>query len=76
MKDCCRKCKYYMNKKDLSGYCIMNKTKSYLKNKISIIRKLFWFKCPDCSGKLVVEMFDMEIDTLVYQCVDCRKEWV
>lgn len=22
MKDCCRKCKYYMNKKELSGYCM------------------------------------------------------
>lgn len=33
-------------------------------------------KCPDCKGKLKIEMYDMEFDNLVYQCKNCGKEWI
>lgn len=32
--------------------------------------------CPECNGRMKSEFLDMEIDSLVYKCTKCGKEWL
>jgi len=33
-------------------------------------------KCPDCTSPMESTMLDMQFDKLVYECTNCKKEWI
>lgn len=47
-----------------------------LRTHIDKLKGLFKLHCPLCGGEMKVEMFDMELDRLVYKCKKCGKEWI
>lgn len=40
------------------------------------IKDIFSLHCPECNGRMKSEYLDIEIDTLVYKCEECNKEWI
>lgn len=40
------------------------------------IKDIFSLHCPECNGRMESEYLDIEIDTLVYKCEECNKEWI
>lgn len=47
-----------------------------MKRLVSFIKNLFSLHCPDCGGILKCEFLDMEMDSRVYKCNFCGKEWL
>lgn len=33
-------------------------------------------KCPECEAPIKSTMLDMQFDSLVYECTNCKKEWI
>lgn len=48
---------------------------SRIKKIINKIIDLLSQHCPKCGGRMKSEYLDMEIDSLVYKCTKCEKEW-
>lgn len=40
------------------------------------VDKYLKFHCPECGGVMDCTMFDMVWNKLVYECRDCKKEWM
>lgn len=40
------------------------------------VKNILTSECPECGGKLKAEMFDMNINKMVYKCEKCNKEWI
>ncbi len=47
-----------------------------IKTIIEKIKDIFSLHCPECNGRMKCEMLDMELDSLVYKCTKCGKEWI
>lgn len=48
-----------------------------LLNKIkTLYEKIFKLHCPICGGIMDSEMYDMDIDHMVYKCRECEEEWI
>lgn len=47
-----------------------------LEEAIEKIKNLFSLHCPECDGRMKSKFLDMEIDTIVYECTKCGKEWI
>lgn len=43
---------------------------------IEKIRNAFKLECPACGGRMELEFYDLLIKKNVYQCEECKKEWV
>lgn len=50
--------------------------KMILKRVWEKIKDIFSLHCPECNGRMKSEYLDIEIDTLVYKCEECNKEWI
>jgi len=48
----------------------------WIKMKLREFRKLFWIKCPECGGRVRFVFIDMEFDKAVYECLECKKEFI
>ena len=40
------------------------------------VKDIFSLHCPECSGRMKSEYLDMELDSLVYKCEKCGKEFI
>ena len=40
------------------------------------VKDIFSLHCPKCSGRMKSEYLDMELDSLVYKCEKCGKEFI
>ena len=46
-----------------------------MKRIINKIKDLVCLHCPECGGRMELEMLDIEIDELIYKCTECDKKW-
>ena len=50
----------------------MNKVMTRIKE---FCNRHFKHHCPDCDGIMDSDVFNMELDRVVYKCRNCGKEW-